>query len=212
MKNTRFERFGRLQRQFHRNHPWSLSQGGLEIPYSFAERAPDSLSYDEDVGFILNTRRVIVCWRHPRCVYRSAIAAQSWAEAGEGPDDDWMTEGGTTHYRKVGASRKKIVGYTSRQPSEEQVLYYALLDDIQKRLTTDGIDLDVPASWKRKRLPWVTSITLTAPLEVRNEADLAVVAQLARRLILGQTTLNDEFPGYRYSRADWLREHSAAND
>jgi len=35
---------------------------------------------------------------------------------------------------------------------------------------------------------------------------LALIANLARRLILGQTTLESEFPGYRYNRADWLRE------
>jgi hypothetical protein len=28
----------------------------------------------------------------------------------------------------------------------------------------------------------------------------------ARRLLLGQTTLQNEFPDYRYGRADWLRE------
>jgi hypothetical protein len=31
-------------------------------------------------------------------------------------------------------------------------------------------------------------------------------ALLARRLIVGQTTLAAEFPGYCYSRAEWLRE------
>ena len=49
-------------------------------------------------------------------------------------------------------------------------------------------------------------MTLVAPLEVRNEGELAVVARLVRRLMLGETTLDTEFPGYRYSRTDWLRE------
>ena len=31
-------------------------------------------------------------------------------------------------------------------------------------------------------------------------------ASMARRLLLGQTTLQNEFPDYRYGRADWLRE------
>jgi hypothetical protein len=35
---------------------------------------------------------------------------------------------------------------------------------------------------------------------------LAALALLARRLILGQTTLEAEFQEYRYGRADWLRE------
>jgi len=39
-----------------------------------------------------------------------------------------------------------------------------------------------------------------------------LVAGLARRLILGQTTLDAEFPGYRYGKADWLREQKTQTD
>ena len=206
MKNTHYERLGRIQPQYHRSHPWRLSQGGLYIPHSYGDTKPDSLSWWDDVGFILNKRRVIVWWQHPRHVYADGIDAQSWLEAEDGPQDDWLTEGSTKNYRRVGASRKKIVSYTSRQPSEEQRLYYDLLRDIRDRLTIEGIELDVSISWKRERLTWAMGVSLVAPFEVRNEVELASVALLARRLILGQTTLEAEFPGYRYSRADWLRE------
>ena len=209
MKNAKIELFGRMQRQYHRNHPWRLSQGGLYIPHSYAEMKPDSLSYWDDVGFILNGRRVIVWWQHPRCVYADVLESQSWQEAGDGPQDKWLTESSTKNYRQVGASRKKIVSYTCRQPSAEQKLYYDRLRDIGKRLTSEGIDLDVLASFEWKQLTWATGVSLVVPLEVRNETELASVARLARRLILGQTTLNAEFPGYRYRRADWLREQGA---
>lgn len=206
MKNARHDLFGQMQRQYHRCHSWRLSQGGLYIPHSYAEMKPDSLSSWDDVGFILNGRRVIVWWQHPRLIYADALDAQSWKEAGNGPQDDWLTEGSTKNYRKVGASRKKIVSYTSRQPSAEQKQYYDRLRDIRARLTAEGIDLDVFTSFEREALTWATGISLVAPLEVRNETELASVALLARRLILGQTTLEAEFPGYCYRRADWLRE------
>lgn len=209
MKNVRFELFGRMQRQYHRCHPWRLSQGGLYIPHSYAETKPDSLSWWDDVGFILNGRRVIVWWQHPRHVYADAIDAQSWQKAGDNPQDNWLTEGGTKNYQQVGASRKKIVSYTSRSPSAEQKMYYDRLRDIRENLATEGIDFDVSTSWRRERLTWATGISLIAPLEVRNEAELTSVALLARRLILGQTTLESEFPGYCYSRVDWLRERGA---
>jgi hypothetical protein len=206
MKNAKIELFGRMQRQYHRCNPWRLSQGGLYIPHSYTEVKPDSLSYWDDVGFVLNGRRVIVWWQHPRCVYLDELDAQSWQDAGDGPKDDWLTEGSTKNYRKVGASRKKIVSYTCRQPSAEQQLHYDRLDSLRARLSADGIDLDVPSSWNRERLPWATGVSLVAPLEVRNKTELAAVALLARRLVLGQTTLEAEFPEYRYSRADWLHE------
>jgi len=208
VKNFRLERLRRLQRQYHQFHPWRLSQGGLYIPHSYADMRPDSLSWWDDVGFILNGRRVIVWWRHPRHVYADALDEQSWLEAGDGPQDNWLAEGATKNYRRVGRSRKKLVSYTIREPSAEQRQHYDLLRDILKRLTDEGIDLDVSISWKWERLTWAMGVSLVAPLDVRNEGELASVANLARRLILGQTTLKSEFPGYNYGRTDWLREQS----
>jgi hypothetical protein len=78
-------------------------------------------------------------------------------------------------------------------------------------MAAEGIDFDVAASWKRVRLNWATGISLVAPMEVHNETELALVAALARRLILGQTTLDAEFPGYRYGKADWLRQLSVVD-
>ena len=212
MKNAKYELFGRMQRQYHQNHRWRLSQGGLFIPHSYADMNPKSLSWWDDVGFVLNGRRVIVWWQHPRHVYAEALDAQSWQEAGDGPQGDWLAEGRTKNYRKVGASRKKIVSYTIRQPSAEQRLHYDLLRDIRDHLTTEGIELDVLTSWKRERLTWATGLSLVAPLEVHNEDELATIALLARRLILGQTTLEAEFPQYLYSRANWLGEQEKGLD
>jgi hypothetical protein len=84
------------------------------------------------------------------------------------------------------------------------------LRSISERLTAEGINLDVNLSWNRERLNWATGVSLIVPLEVRNAAELAQVAALARRLLLGQTTLEKEFPDYRYNRANWLKEQGAA--
>ena len=209
MKNRKQELFGRMQRQYHQQHPWRLGKDGLYIPHSYAETKPDSLSWWDDVGFILNGRRVIVWWQHPRYIYSTAIEEQSWDRAGPDPQDDWLFEGATTNYKLVGKSRKKIISYTSRQPSAEQDAYYEHLRAVRQRMEAEGIDLNVTLSWKRERLNWATGVSLVAPLEVRNETDLAQVASLARQLLLGQTTLQNEFPDYRYGKADWLREQEA---
>lgn len=209
MKNRKQEHFGRLQRQYHHNHTWRLNRDGLYVPHAYEDIQPNISSWWDDVGFILNDRRVIVWWQHPRYVYSSAIDEHSWIEVGPGPQDDWLVDGATKNYKKVGTSRKKIVSYSTRQPSEGQKAYYARLRDIRQRLTAEGIDFDVPLSWKAERLNWAMGISLTVPLEVRNEAELASVALLARRLLLRQTTLESEFPEYQYGRADWLKEREA---
>jgi len=209
MKDPRQERLGRSQREHHRHHPWRLSPGGLYVPHSYAEKQPDVLSWWDDVGFILNRRRVIVWWCHPRDVYRNAIEELAWEQAGEFPLDDWLTKGATPNYRKVGRSRKKIVSYTCRPPSEASRAYFQRLQALEQAMSGQGIDCDVRPGAKRSRLWWATGLDLVAPLEVRSEQELTAVADLARRLLLGQTTLAQEFPGYSYGKANWLAEAQA---
>jgi hypothetical protein len=211
MKQARLERYRQLQRQFHRTHQWRLSNGGLFIPYLYEGTEPDSLSWWDDVGFILNGRRIMVGWRHPRHVYFGEIERRAFKEAGDDPRDNWLFDTSSPNYLKVGRSRKKILSYTSHQPSAEQRQYYDTVNSKVERLKAEGIDFNVAASWKWERLTWADGIALVAPLEVRNEAELAEVAALARRLLLGQTTLAREFPDFLYGHADWLREdHSQA--
>ena len=206
MKNARYELLGRSQRQHHRSHPWRLSTGGLFVPHSYSNMTLESLSWWDDVGFILNGRRIIVWWQHPRQLYADAVESQAWQEAGDDPGDNWLTEGLTKDYRRVGRARKKVVSYTCRQPTAAQRAHYDLVRRIQTRLSTGGINFDVRISWKWLRLKWAMGVSLVAPMDVRNETELASVAHLARRLILGKTTLEAEFPQYCYSRADWIRE------
>lgn len=107
MKNRHYEFLGRHMREYHRQHPWRLSDSGLYIPHAYSDMGPESLSYWDDVGFILNTRRIIVRWQHPRYVYAEAISFMAWEEAGDGPGDDWLSEGATKSYKMVGKSKKR---------------------------------------------------------------------------------------------------------
>lgn len=212
MKNPRMERLALLQRQCFRRYPWRLLQDGIMPVDSYEGRDPESLSYHEEVGFILNRRKIYVIWRHPRYQYYWAINTQALLEAGDSPQDwlqGWM-DSGTKEYRRVGKLRKKHSGWTTLggvpEKSAKEKIYDDRLRDITRRLSTEGIDREFTASWKWTRRSGAMLVELAAPMEVHNEADLASVALLARRLMLGQTTLEAEFPGYRYTRADWLRE------
>ncbi|OGT07255.1 MAG: hypothetical protein A2103_00035 [Gammaproteobacteria bacterium GWF2_41_13] len=206
MKNRKQELLRQIQRQYHQHHPWCLQRGGLYIPHSYNEISSDALSWWDDVGFILNKRRVIVWWQHPRCVYSDAIDEQSWLEAGDNPQDNWLVDDLQKNYRKVGASRKKVISYSCREPSIKQKLYYEHLNNIRERISADGIDLEVYPSWRLENLTWAIGVSLVAPIEIRNEKELGELALLARRLMLGQTKLESEFPAYRYGRVDWLKE------
>ena len=84
-------------------------------------------------------------------------------------------KGAIPNYRKVGRSRKRIVSYTCRPPSEASRDYFQRLQTLEQGLSAQGIDCDVRPSSKRKRLSWATGLDLVAPLEVRNEQKLAIV-------------------------------------
>jgi hypothetical protein len=84
--------------------------------------------------------------------------------------------------------------------------YYERLREHEEKLSLEGIECEVHASLRRERLDWATGVSLIAPLEVRNETELALVADLARRLLLGRTRLEEEFPNYRYGKSDWIAE------
>jgi hypothetical protein len=139
-----------------------------------------------------------------------AIQDRAMDEAGPGPQGDWLFNGSTKNYKKVGKSgrRKKIVSYTSKGPSEPQKLHYKNLRAIENRLTHEGIDLSIAPSWKWMRLNWAMGVSLVAPMEVRNTQDVAKLAQLARSLVLQQTSLAEQFPNQVYDKTDWLHDQA----
>lgn len=212
MKQPRLEFLARRMREHHRHHPWRLSAGGLYVPHTYDHKTSDTLSYWDDVGFILNGRRFMVWWHHPRDVYANAIESLAWerlqAERGDQPDADWLFDGATKHFRMVGKSkrRKKFSSYTSRQPSDEQRAYYARLNAIEAEIRQTGIELTIQPSWTWRRYTCFMGVDIVAPLEVRNEQEVAQLADLVRQLAKRQTTLTERFGDKAYGKADWLSD------
>ena len=58
------------------------------------------------------------------------------------------------------------------------------------------------------RLNWAMGVSLVAPMEVRNTQDDAKLAQLARSLVLQQTSLAEQFPNQVYDKTDWLHDQA----
>ncbi len=205
MKNPAQERFLRRMRQYHRNHPWRL-EGGLFVPHAYLGPRK-TLSWWDDLGFILNGRRVMVWWVHPRMQYADRIHSLAWQEAGESPlNGEDIFGSAEKQFAKLGRSRKKIISYRTAEPPAAMKDYYARYDEIEKRIEAEGLDFVVTPSMKIQRLSWCTGVELCLPLEVRDREELEKLAALARRLLKRETTSNDEFPAYQYRRQDWLAE------
>lgn len=209
MKNPHQEQLRRLMKQYHRNHQWRLDNG-LYIPHVYP--TPKKLSWWDDVGFILNKRRVMVWWVHPRMKYADVIKDMAWKEAGDPPlRSAEIFEPSEKQWKKVGRSRKKVVAYRSCLLPDAQQDYYAKLRAIEMRMESNGVDVEVRPSMSAKTYAWCTGIDLCIPIEVRDKEELGALAGLARRLIKGETTLAAEFPGYQYAREDWLSEADLRN-
>lgn len=208
MKNPAQERFRAQMRQYHRNHPWRL-EGGLFVPHAYLEPLSE-LSWWDDVGFILNGRRVMVWWVHPRMKYEDQIGGGAWQEAGDPPGGDSDLFGPSEkQWKKIGRSRKKVVSYRTMPPSEARQDYYAKLRAIEKRMESEGIDSVVRPSIFIRRLSWCIGVELCLPIEVRNREEIGKLAELARHLVKRETTLNNEFPEHQYGKQDWLAESEA---
>jgi len=208
------ERLARMQRQYHRGHPWRLSTGGVYVPHCYKESDPEGLSWWDDVGFILNGRRVIVWWQHPRYLYANAIETMALDQAGPSPDisHPFGSLGEMQkNYVAAGASRKKLVSYTWPGFSEERRDYYDRVNDLNKQLSDEGIDQVFRPSWKVERLDWALGMSLVAPIEVRSDSEAIGLAGLARRLMKRETSIDNEFSSYAYTREDWLRERGKMN-
>lgn len=53
-------------------------------------------------------------------------------------------------------------------------------------------------------MPHGRFIELCAPIEIRNEQDLIVLANLVRKLLKHETTLEQVFPHYVYAKDNWV--------
>lgn len=218
MKNKQQEFIYRYMRQYHRHHQWGL-ENGLLIPHAYPHPT-DKLSWWDDVGFILNGRRIMVWWVHPRMKYADAITDAAWKEAGDSLQDgtDIFDFGQSEKiWKKVGHSRKKISSYQIPSMSDVQNDYYTKLSNIKTRIKTEGIDLVVRPSMSVEALSWCRGVSLCIPIEVRDRNEIIVLATLARRLLKGETSIANEFTGYQYGREDWqseaeLRNHGIQKD
>ncbi|WP_233863014.1 hypothetical protein [Paraburkholderia adhaesiva] len=204
MKNRHIESLRHKAREYHRNHQWRL-ENGLRIPHAYLDERREDLSWWDDVGFILNDRRVIVHWVHPRYVYSNAIEDRAQAEIPP-PAPHWRHEGGEKKYRKLGRSRKKVIGIAGGRTPPAWSDYFDALRAREDELTRSGIDLDIRPSMRVSLYRWATAVDLIAPIEVRSRDDIALLAAIARRLLKRETTVANEWPGYRYGQVDWLAE------
>lgn len=208
MKNQRIEKTRAGMRTHNRNTPWNLI-AGLYIPHTYAH-SPNASEWD-DVGLIINRRKVMVWWVHPRKKYLDAIEEQAMRDAGPMPDEDIFGEPIEKHWKKVGRSRKTLIACGMSKSSDRLSTYFKRVNAIEGQLRAEGINHTVRASISARWYRWGVGINLCLPVEVRNIEELRHLAELAERLLRRECTISEIFPDYIYRQEDWIRELSWRN-
>lgn len=209
LKNLQFELRRNLARQYHRNERGDQFRGGILIQHDYSGADPNGLSWWDDVQFILGGVRVAVRWQHPRCAYQDMIedaAMKAVNHLYEEIDGDLFGVA-VKSYKKFGRSRKAVESCrTIRSPGKQAWLDALRAEEV--RLSKEA-EFSVTPSFKVKTLSWCRSVKIVAPIEVRSIADLRMLADLVRRLLKGETSLEREFPGYVYGKKQWVGEGMA---
>ena len=210
MKNNYQERLRNRARLAHRNSDWDGGRGSVITMHVFEPTR--LLSLWDDISFVLNNRRVMVWWVHPRMKYRDAIDDAAWKQVGDFPSHEAHLLSGEKIFKSAGKSRKRIVAYRSPTTPDALASHYEKLWAIKRQLQRDGIDHTVAPSMSITHLNWCTGVDLCVPVEIRCQADADALAALARKLLTREATLATEFPGYAYGRVEWLAEAKARED
>ncbi|MDZ4141104.1 MAG: hypothetical protein U1C48_03750 [Methylotenera sp.] len=208
MKNYYQEKLKTSAKSFHKNNRGERFSDGLIIRHQYEEANLAKLSWWDDVGFILNDYLVNISWIHPRMAFKDQAedeAHKRVAHLDTGVND--LFSQSEPNYVKTGKSRKKIISHTIKEPllsSGWAAAFDAAYAEIIK--TTD---LQTTPFIKSE---WTASgrfVEICAPIEVRNEQDLIVIANLTRKLLKRETTLEIEFPKYTYTKSDWNMENQS---
>ena len=157
----------------------------------------------DDVMFRLGGQIICVWWVHPRMQFSDQT--RDTAHDALPPAPPWdITGGSTPNYKLLGKNkkRKKIVSYTM---SPTPITFEEWADEWDKkteevRRTTD---LVIRPSMKIEQLDWCRGVSLCIPEEAIDAVSVEKMAEIAKQLLRGETTLEELYPDYIYTRHDY---------
>ncbi|PPD47048.1 MAG: hypothetical protein CTY14_05335 [Methylotenera sp.] len=202
MKNRYQEKLKKSAKSFHRNNRGERFSNGLIVRHQYDEADLTKLTWWDDVSCILNNYLVDIAWIHPRMAFKDQAEDEAHKMVAhlDSDIDDFLSQS-EPNYAKVGKSRKKLVSHTMKG-SLLSSDWTAAFDAAYAEMI-EASNCQVTPYIKSKWVSGTRLVELCAPIEVRNEQDLMVIANLTIKLLKCETTLEKEFPNYIYTRDDW---------
>lgn len=209
MKTFYVEQRKKSAKLFHKNNQKSTHyKNGILIRHLYSDLNKNTLSWWDDVGFILNDYRVSIDWTHPRQafwdhVHNLAIDIVLETDHEQELNSIRLREMQTPIYKKVGRSRKKIKLYEHNFLPDNG--YIDALKQAEREIASSTDFVVVPSldiSWTNHS----RFVSACLPMEICNEHDLMTLVSSIKRLISHEVTLNELFPNYHYTKQNWADE------
>lgn len=208
MKNKHFEWLRANAKKYAKTWPRAntVNSDGNVLYHVYSE--PKTEGWWDDVSFRLGSQIVIVWWTHPRLGFSDQTENLAMTACMHLYDrsETWLTSGKKI-YKKIGKNKNRKRWVATRMPESSDTTknWIKALRESEKeiRATTDIV---VRPSMKIQQLSWARGVSLCMPVEAVDAASVNEMANIAKRLIKGETTLEELFPGYTYTREDWAKE------
>ena len=218
MKNIYVENLKRRAKIYHQSNKRNRHlERDILVHHIYAYHEDlERLTWWDDFGFILNDYKVAVAWEHPRQRYADEIKDLAYSLVQERfpePASEhknlkkFFKQIATPNYIKVGKSRKKIQSLNFDRdfingPLSNRFEESKKIEQIIGFTSEIEVKPSINSRWtNRSRF-----VSLCLPIEIRSESDLNVLASIVKRLLKRETTLDELFPDYVYTKDDWLVE------
>jgi hypothetical protein len=211
MKNKHFEWMRKESKAYAK--PWRRNHEKTalgNVLYHSYDEGPRDFGWWDDVAFKFGSQIVHVWWVHPRMVF-----ADKTAEIAEDSipslDEVLDLSGGVKNYKTLGKNkkRKRHVSTTmpSLKPQWQERYEQVKAATAEVRATTD---LEIKPHMKIVQLAHGRGISLCMPIEAVDADSVEQIAEITKMILRGETTLDEMFRGYVYTKQNWVHDKSVS--
>jgi hypothetical protein len=166
--------------------------------------------YWDDVAFKMGSQYIVVLWTHPRYEYEEHLDHIAYLEASKKfPSKRSAKElfsGGKKNYKRVGASRKKIVSHELE--FEERDGFYEHWRARSEELCRTSDYVQLP-HFNVTQQSYCRQVSMCYPLEVVDEDSLELLSTVVKACLAGGTL---EYMARPYTKDDYNRENPKVDD
>ncbi len=160
----------------------------------------------DDVQFKLGNQVITVWWIHPRMAFSDATDTVAHDSLPPAPEWNWAA-GSVKNYKKIGKNknRKRLISRTIPSSPDSFTEWCDMWKERRKEVR-ESTDIVIRPTMKVEQLDWCRGVHLCIPMEVIDAASVEQMAEVAKKLLRGETTLEELYPEYTYTKEDWAAE------